>query len=110
MTQTEAIRTIAAYDGWEFTEHQPIKGRWLHRKVKSTTFIDTIFLDEMDYHTNIASLYFVAGRVCFELAELKKYDALLPIHIALTSFSPDLNPLLMAVADGVELIKQYNIN
>ena len=111
MTQTEAIRTIAEYDGWEFTEHQPIKGGWLHRKVKSTTFIDTIFLDEMDYATNIASLYFVAGRVAKELEQPKNVISGLArteIKRTLLTFSPDLTPLLMAVADGVTLLKTYN--
>ena len=96
MTQTEAIKLIAEYDGWDDI------GSGCYRKSGYT-----MHHVNFDYATNIASLYFVAGRVCFELAELKNYNAILPIHIALTSFSPDLNPLLMAVADGVELLKTY---
>jgi len=110
MTQTEAIRTIAEYDGWEFYHHTG--DRMLLCRNNCTRWLDTF-----DYATNIASLYFVAGRVVNELLNhitLATHDtinaAIIKIKTALLTFSPDLTPLLMAVADGVELIKTYKIN
>lgn len=106
MTQTEAIRTIAEYDGWEYTEISESFPDGYFTKRLPYPAKNKLYRD-FDYHTNITSLYFVAGRVVKELAKLKNYNAILPIHIALTSFSPDFNPLLMAVADGVEVLKTY---
>ena len=110
MTQTEAIRTIAEYDGWEFRNNGNT----------AELFKDGEFIrgchgwqdcNYFDYATNIASLYFVAGRVVRELEQHKNVISGLArteIKRTVLTFSPDLTPLLMAVADGVALLKTYN--
>jgi hypothetical protein len=97
MTQTEAIRTIAEYDGWDDI------GSGCYRKSGYT-----MHHVNMDYATNIASLYFVAGRVVNELKQHNLHGDVLPIYLKFITFSPDLTPLLMAVADGITLLKTYN--
>jgi hypothetical protein len=99
MTQTEAIKLIAEYDGWDDI------GSGCYRKSGYT-----MHHVNFDYQTNIASLYFVAGRVAKELEQPKNVISGLArteIKRTVLTFSPDLNPLLMAVADGINLLNTY---
>lgn len=117
MTQTEAIRTIAEYDGWVNKPSKDIPYNFFKGTQNAT-------IGGLGYHANIASLYFVAGRVVDDLRILSKLTQvenspseldlwekcrlrICKIETALLTFSPDLTPLLMAVADGVELLKTY---
>jgi len=109
MTQTEAIRTISEYDGWEQDKEQPdLYKRKLGNGGKQWTN------RPFDYHTNLNSLYPVAGLVVRELVQSFKDGGShrILVHVgvirsALCTFSPDLNPLLMAVADGITLLNSY---